>query len=193
MLNPYKQLGCLSVSFDSIYQCRGNIKKMLLDTNISAQWMQLQHQTSVSNHAFIAPPKLSNPNALYLNFSFKPCLHKTFRFNVLRLTASCSSVGSGSPAIWYCSPMLKFFVAVPCGSKFKLFVLMSRFKVFVWIVIASPTAVLAAAVACSKTCVAEAWSVRKFTHLDQFVDLLHLLFFACLRISQRASNWPRHI
>ena len=38
MLNPYKQFGCLSVSFDSIYQCRGNIQQMLLDTNISTQW-----------------------------------------------------------------------------------------------------------------------------------------------------------
>jgi len=52
--------------------------------------------------------------------------------------------------------MLKFFVAIPCGFKFKLFVLMSRFKMFAWFVIASPTAVLAAAVASSKTLVAEA-------------------------------------
>jgi len=52
--------------------------------------------------------------------------------------------------------MLKFFVAVPCGSKFKLSVLMSRFKMFGWFVTALPTAVLAAAVACSKMLVAEA-------------------------------------
>jgi len=51
--------------------------------------------------------------------------------------------------------MLKFFVAVPCGFKFKLFVLMSRFKMFAWFVIASPTAVSADTVACSKTLVAE--------------------------------------
>jgi len=38
MLNPYKQFGCLSVSFDSIYQCRGNIQQMLLDANVSTQW-----------------------------------------------------------------------------------------------------------------------------------------------------------
>jgi len=52
--------------------------------------------------------------------------------------------------------MLKFFVAVPCGPKFKLSVLMSRLKMFAWFVIALPTAVLAATVACSKTLVAEA-------------------------------------
>ena len=49
-----------------------------------------------------------------------------------------------------------FFVAVPCGPKFKLFVLMSRFKMFAWFVIASPTAVSATAVASSKILVAEA-------------------------------------
>jgi len=52
--------------------------------------------------------------------------------------------------------MLKFFVAVPCGLKFKLFVLMSRFKMFAWFIIASPTAVSAATVACCKTHVSEA-------------------------------------
>jgi len=52
--------------------------------------------------------------------------------------------------------MLKFFVAGPCGLKFKLFVLMSRFKMFAWFAIASPTAVSAAAVASCKTIVAEA-------------------------------------
>jgi len=51
---------------------------------------------------------------------------------------------------------MKFFVAVPCGSEFKLFVLMSRFKMFTRFVIASPTAVLAAVVACPKTLIAEA-------------------------------------
>jgi len=40
---------------------------------------------------------------------------------------------------------------------------MSRFKMFAWFVIASPAAVSAAAVAYSKTLVAEALSVLKFT------------------------------
>ena len=40
---------------------------------------------------------------------------------------------------------------------------MSLFKMFAWFVIASPTAVSVAAVACSKTCASEARSVRKFT------------------------------
>jgi len=52
--------------------------------------------------------------------------------------------------------MQKFFVAVPCGPKFKLFVLMSRFKISMWFSTALPTAGSAAAVACSKTLVAEA-------------------------------------
>ena len=38
MLNPYKKFGKSSVSLDSIYQCRGNIQQILLDTNISVQW-----------------------------------------------------------------------------------------------------------------------------------------------------------
>jgi len=52
--------------------------------------------------------------------------------------------------------MLKFFVAVLCGSKFKLFVLMSLFKMFAWFVTASPTVVSAPEVACSKTLDSEA-------------------------------------
>ena len=52
--------------------------------------------------------------------------------------------------------MLKFFVAVPCGHKVKRFVLMSRFKMFAWFVITSPTAVSGATGTCSKTLAAEA-------------------------------------
>jgi len=52
--------------------------------------------------------------------------------------------------------MLKFFVVVPYGFKFKLLGLMSLFKMFAWFVITSPTVVSAAAVACSKTLDSEA-------------------------------------
>jgi len=50
----------------------------------------------------------------------------------------------------------EIFFAVPCGLKFKLFVLMSRFKISAWFSTTLPTAVSAAAVACSKTLAAEA-------------------------------------
>jgi len=62
--------------------------------------------------------------------------------------------------------MLKCFVAIPCGSKSKLFVLMSRFKICAWFATALPTAVLAAGLLVLK---------HLLLNLEVFVNLPHLV------------------